>query len=132
MEPEDDAFEVERQFYEFVTERFTRMKAHYERSLVEIEENLVGLRSITSAKDKTNSKLEKDVKGLKKQLFMAKVGTNKAVMEATDEAKVCAARTILQARIRMAQEASDPDFDRSAWDVASWKLTLLKLGGEDS
>ncbi|MFS7945586.1 hypothetical protein Hanom_Chr06g00526031 [Helianthus anomalus] len=31
----------------------------------------------------------------------------------------------------MAQEATNPDFDRSAWDVTSWKRTLLKLGGEE-
>ncbi|KAJ0520644.1 hypothetical protein HanIR_Chr10g0461651 [Helianthus annuus] len=88
VESEDDAFDVERQFHEFV-------------------------------------------KSLGKQLLMAEMGTNKAVMEATDEAKACSARTVLQARIRMAQEPIDPDFNKSAWDVASWRQTLLKLGGEE-
>ncbi|KAF5755378.1 hypothetical protein HanRHA438_Chr17g0812061 [Helianthus annuus] len=130
MESEDDAFEVERQFHEFVIEKFAHVKAHHEKSLSEMEENLVSLRSIVAAKDNTISKLEKDVKALKKQLFMAEMETNKAVMEAIDEAKVFVTCTVLQAKIRMAEEAVDPDFDRSAWDVASWKQTLLHLGGE--
>ncbi|MFS7936128.1 hypothetical protein Hanom_Chr05g00411791 [Helianthus anomalus] len=130
VEPEDDAFEVERQFREFVTERFLRLKAHHEKNLAVIEENLVGRRSIVAAKDKSISKLEKEVKGLEKQLFVAEIEANKGEMEATDEAKVCAARTVFQARIRMAEEVVDPDSDKSTWDVASWKLTLLQLGGE--
>ncbi|MFS7967377.1 hypothetical protein Hanom_Chr09g00785091 [Helianthus anomalus] len=40
------------------------------------------------------------------------------------------AHAILQARIQIAQEAMDPGFERSAWDVAGWKQTLLKLGGD--
>ncbi|MFS8001592.1 hypothetical protein Hanom_Chr13g01192161 [Helianthus anomalus] len=55
---------------------------------------------------------------------------NKAEMETTDETKVCATRAILQVKIKMAQEVVDLDFDRSAWDVGSWKQTLLQLGGE--
>ncbi|MFS8022877.1 hypothetical protein Hanom_Chr16g01444701 [Helianthus anomalus] len=50
-------------------------------------------------------------------------------MEATDEAKVCATHAILQARIKISQEAMDLGFDRSAWDVAGWKQNLLELGG---
>ncbi|MFS7977504.1 hypothetical protein Hanom_Chr10g00904771 [Helianthus anomalus] len=74
---------------------FDRVKAHYEKSLAEMEENLAGLRSIATANDKTISKLEKKKRGLEEQLLMSEVGTHEAIMVATDEAKVCAARTIL-------------------------------------
>ncbi|KAJ0667619.1 hypothetical protein HanPI659440_Chr17g0679781 [Helianthus annuus] len=104
MESEDDAFEVERQFHEFVIEKFAHVKAHHEKSLSEMEENLVGLRSIVAAKDNTISKLEKDVKALKKQLFMAEMETNKAVMEAIDEAKVFVTCTVLQTLLHLGGE----------------------------
>ncbi|KAJ0753596.1 hypothetical protein HanPI659440_Chr09g0337551 [Helianthus annuus] len=52
-------------------------------------------------------------------------------MVATDEVKICAAWTVLQERIKMTREAGDPNFDRSAWDLASWEQTLLKLGGDE-
>ncbi|KAJ0699659.1 hypothetical protein HanOQP8_Chr10g0358421 [Helianthus annuus] len=112
-EPEEDKFEDERKIHEFVTKRFVRLKAHQDKSLAKAEENLAGLRSIVAAKDKSISKLEKDVKGLEKKILMAEIQANKANMEATDEGKVYAARTILQARIKIAQEAMDPGFDRS-------------------
>ncbi|KAM0041113.1 hypothetical protein Hdeb2414_s0011g00362491 [Helianthus debilis subsp. tardiflorus] len=128
MEPKDNAFEVERQFREFATERFLRLKAHHEKNLVLIEEYLVGRRSFAATKDKSISNLEKKVKGLEKQLFVAETEANKTEMEANDEAKVYAARTVLQARIRKAEEVVDPDPDRSTWDVASWKQTVLQLG----
>ncbi|KAF5778573.1 hypothetical protein HanPI659440_Chr12g0466821 [Helianthus annuus] len=56
-----------------------------------MEENLVDMRSIASAKDITFSKLEKDKNVLEEQLHIAEVGTHEAVMVATDEAQVCAA-----------------------------------------
>ncbi|KAJ0764835.1 hypothetical protein HanPI659440_Chr08g0296621 [Helianthus annuus] len=121
IEPEEDSFEVE---------RFVLLKAHQDKSLAEAEENLAGLRSIAAAKDKAISKLENEKKGLEEQLLHAKVGIHEAAMVAIDEAKVCAARAILQARIKMDQEATDPGFDRLAWDMDAWKQTLLQLGGE--
>ncbi|MFS7937369.1 hypothetical protein Hanom_Chr05g00426761 [Helianthus anomalus] len=33
--------------------------------------------------------------------------------------------------IKMAKEAIYPNFDRSAWDLASWKQTLIKLGVDE-
>ncbi|MFS7928937.1 hypothetical protein Hanom_Chr04g00326631 [Helianthus anomalus] len=89
------------------------------------------MRSIDASKDKVFSKLEKQKNGLEEQVLLAKVETHEAVTVATYDTKVCVARTVLQTRIKMAYEAIDPDFDRSAWDVASWKQTLLRLGGEE-
>ncbi|MFS7994573.1 hypothetical protein Hanom_Chr12g01107631 [Helianthus anomalus] len=47
-------------------------------------------------------------------------------MNATEDAKVCVAHTILQARIKKLRI-----FDCSAWNVEGWKLALLNLGGEN-
>ncbi|MFS7945219.1 hypothetical protein Hanom_Chr06g00521621 [Helianthus anomalus] len=51
--------------------------------------------------------------------MVAEIHANKAEMEATNEAKVCAASAILQARIKIAQEVMDPSSERYAFDVAA-------------
>ncbi|KAJ0743967.1 hypothetical protein HanPI659440_Chr10g0382021 [Helianthus annuus] len=111
-------------------QRFVRLKALQDKSLSQAEEDLADLRSIAAAKDKKITQMEKEVNSLEKQIMVAEIQANKAEMEATDEAKVYVARAILQARIKIAQEDIDPGFDRSAWDVAGWKQTLLELGGD--
>ncbi|KAJ0728683.1 hypothetical protein HanLR1_Chr07g0244421 [Helianthus annuus] len=111
-------------------QRFVRLKAFQEKSLAQDEENLADLRSIIAAKDKKITQLEKEKIGLEEQVMFVEIGIHEAEMNATEDAKVCAARAILQARIKIAQEATDPSFDQSAWVVAGWKQTLLKLGGD--
>ncbi|MFS8019638.1 hypothetical protein Hanom_Chr15g01406081 [Helianthus anomalus] len=131
----EDAFQIEHHFHEVITEGFVRIQALQEKNLVEAEEKIADLRTIAAAKDKKIAQLEKEVNGLKKKIMVAKImleeiEANKVELEATGEAKVCAARTILQDRIKMAEEAKDPIFDRSAWNVEGWKLALLNFGGE--
>ncbi|MFS7955397.1 hypothetical protein Hanom_Chr07g00642131 [Helianthus anomalus] len=62
--------------------------------------------------------------------MVADIEANNVELEATKEAKVCAARTVLQARIKMAEEALDPAFDRLGWNVDGWKLALQNLGAD--
>ncbi|KAI3828177.1 hypothetical protein L1987_02274 [Smallanthus sonchifolius] len=50
--------------------------------------------------------------------------------ESYEQAKTPAAISIFQARIKMAKEADDKDFDRAKWDVQEWKRPVAKLGGE--
>ncbi|MFS8023869.1 hypothetical protein Hanom_Chr16g01456571 [Helianthus anomalus] len=103
--PEEDGFQIELKIHECVTK---------DKGLVEAEENLTDPRSIAAAKDKKITQLEKEVNSLEKQIMVAEIHANKTEMEATNEAKVCASRSILQARIKIAQEAMDPCFFRSA------------------
>ncbi|MFS8016482.1 hypothetical protein Hanom_Chr15g01369201 [Helianthus anomalus] len=57
------------------------------------------------------------------------IEANMVELEAAKEAKVCAARTVLQARIKMTDEAMDPTFDRSAgtWMDGCWPSRTLVL-----
>ncbi|KAJ0649514.1 hypothetical protein HanOQP8_Chr15g0582071 [Helianthus annuus] len=128
-DPEEDSFQIECQFHDFVTVRFLRLKALHDKSLADVEEKLVDLCSIASAKDKKIAQVEKEKSGLDDQLMYAEIGIHEAQMNAIEDVKVYAARTVLQARIKIAQEAMDPAFDRSAWDIAGWKQALLNLGG---
>ncbi|KAJ0743710.1 hypothetical protein HanPI659440_Chr10g0379111 [Helianthus annuus] len=107
---------------------FSYLKIHHEKGIAEYEETLTGIRSAAAAKDKTTTKLEKDKRDLEEQLLHAEVGIHEAAMNATDEAKVCAARAIVEVRIKMAQEANDCSFNRSTWEVASWEMALKDLG----
>ncbi|KAM0041179.1 hypothetical protein Hdeb2414_s0011g00363291 [Helianthus debilis subsp. tardiflorus] len=111
-------------------QRFVYLKALQDKSLADPEEKLADLRSIIAAKDEKVAQLEKEKTDLDKQLMYDEIGIHEAHMNATEDAKVCATRTVLQARINRAQEAMDPAFDRSAWDIAGWKQTLLDLGGD--
>ncbi|XP_076889683.1 isoaspartyl peptidase/L-asparaginase 1-like [Bidens hawaiensis] len=47
----------------------------------------------------------------------------------TKEAKVWAAKSILEARIKLVSEANDPSFDKSSWEIKERKQALIDLGG---
>ncbi|KAM0006550.1 hypothetical protein Hdeb2414_s0019g00547261 [Helianthus debilis subsp. tardiflorus] len=124
----DDAFQIERHFHDVITERFVRLQAIQDRNLAEADDKLADIRNIAVAMDKKLAQLEKEKTGLDEQLMFVEIGIHEAQINATENAKVCAARTVLQARIKMAEEAMDPTFDRSAWNVNGWKLDLQNLG----
>ena len=64
--------------------------------------------------------------------MVMEMDASNAQMEAIEDAKVCAARVILKAKISMVQQAMDPSFDRSEWDLAGWKERLKELGGYET
>ena len=104
------------------------VRANQSQCLAEVEETVIDLRTTIAAKDMKISQLEKDNGRLEKKALVDEVRANKERLEAAEEAKVCAAKVILQAKIRMAQEALDSTFDRADWDVAGWKQRLRDLG----
>ncbi|KAJ0540049.1 hypothetical protein HanRHA438_Chr08g0367941 [Helianthus annuus] len=130
-EPDIDLFDIEKRLHDVLTEEFSRLKVHHEKRIAEYEETLTRIRSAAAAKDKTITNLEKDKQDLEAQLLHSEMGIHEAAMNATDEAKVCAARAILQDRIEMAQEAMDSSFDRATWEVASWEMEQKNLGGDE-
>ncbi|MFS7899377.1 hypothetical protein Hanom_Chr00s055014g01782311 [Helianthus anomalus] len=67
--------------------------------------------SIAAAKDKKIAQLEKEKANLDEQLMIAEVGIHEAQVNATEDAKVYATRTL-------------------GHDQDGWKLALLNLGGE--
>ncbi|KAJ0561078.1 hypothetical protein HanHA300_Chr06g0218761 [Helianthus annuus] len=110
----DDSFQVERHFHEVITEGFVHLQVIHEKKLAEVEQKVSNLYAAATAKDKRISQLEKEINGLEKKIMVAEIESNKVELEAAEEAKVCVARTFLQARIKMAEEAMDPAFDRSS------------------
>ncbi|MFS7930510.1 hypothetical protein Hanom_Chr04g00345171 [Helianthus anomalus] len=81
---------------------FVRINALQEKNLVDAEEKLVDLCYIAATKDKKTAQLENEVNGFEKRIMVEEIQANKVELEAAEEAKVYAARTVLQARIKMA------------------------------
>jgi hypothetical protein len=107
------------------------MRGFYEKTVKELEGTVEDMRTMAAAKDKTISKLMKEKSSLDQQLVDTETRIHEEVMEATEQAKIWAARSVFEARIKMAREVGDPDFDLSAWDVAKWEKTLAALGDGD-
>ncbi|MFS8003997.1 hypothetical protein Hanom_Chr13g01220451 [Helianthus anomalus] len=68
---------------------------------------------MVAAKDKRISRLEKENKGLEKQVLVAETRANKEQLEITKDSKHSAAIVILKTKLRMAREVVDPSFDRA-------------------
>ncbi|KAF5788073.1 hypothetical protein HanXRQr2_Chr10g0459971 [Helianthus annuus] len=86
---------------------------------------------MSAAKDKRISHLEKENKGLEKQVLVAEMRANKERLEITEEAKQSAAIVILKTKLWMAREAADPSFDRAEWDTATWRQRLHDLRDDE-
>jgi hypothetical protein len=99
--------------------------------LVDQEAALADLRSSTAAKDKEVSKLVKEKKGLERELVAVGKDLQKKLDAATEEAKMWAARAVLEARLKMVKQLEDPSFDKAVWDVAKWEAMLASLGDDE-
>ncbi|MFS7958635.1 hypothetical protein Hanom_Chr07g00681051 [Helianthus anomalus] len=86
-EPKEDSFQIERQFHDFVTKRFVRLKALQDKRLEDAEEKMADLRSIIAARDKKVAQLEKEKTGLDEQLMYAEIRIHGAQVNATKDAK---------------------------------------------
>jgi outer membrane murein-binding lipoprotein Lpp len=111
-----------------ILQSFNAFQVILDQRLADAIQTAEELRFAGATKEKKISQLEKEVRGLEKKMMTMEMDANKTLMEAVDDAKVCAARVILKAKISMAQQAMNPSFDRSEWDVAGWKERLKELG----
>ena len=107
---------------------FNTVQAVLKQRLTDAKQTIEELRFVGATKEKRISQLEKEVSGLEKKMMAMEMDANKTLMEAVDDAKVCTARVILKAKISMAQQAMNPSFNRSEWDVAGWMERLKELG----
>ena len=111
-----------------ILQSFNAFQVILDQRLADAIQTAEELRFAGATKEKKISQLEKEVRGLEKKMMAMEMEANKTLMEVVDDAKVCAARVILKAKISMAQQAMNPSFDRSEWDVAGWMERLKELG----
>jgi hypothetical protein len=107
------------------------LKSFYEKKLKELEETLADMRGIAAAKDKDVTRIVKQKKSLEEDLRTAESRLQEEVLAATEQPKIWTAKSVIQTRIKMAKEAGDPGFDRTAWDMAKWEQALADLGEDD-
>ena len=93
-----------------------------------LEEGLTDLRSTIASKDKALAQMMKEKKALKGELQVAQEKLIKDIQAATHQAKLWAAKSVTQARIKMAKEAADAGFEKAEWDVVKWQRTLANIG----
>ncbi|KAJ0433918.1 hypothetical protein HanPSC8_Chr17g0774491 [Helianthus annuus] len=122
---------MERQFHDYVSEKFAEVQILLDQRLAEADEKNLDLQKIALTKDKKISSLEKDINTLQKELLLAEITTNKERIEIMDGAKLSATIAMLKIKLQMAKEAADPSFDRSEWDLEAWAKRLAKLGDKD-
>jgi len=82
-------------------------------------------------KDLKIADLQKDLKDAKAQTATILINFDYEKSEITEDAKVSAAIAMYKTKLQMAQEAQDPAFDRSNWDVEGWKARLAELEDVD-
>ncbi|KAJ0511032.1 hypothetical protein HanIR_Chr11g0547391 [Helianthus annuus] len=130
-EPSGDTPQIEQQFHDFVFEKLAEIHTILSKRIAEAEEGLQDLQTMSVAKDKRISHLEKENRGLEKQVLVAEMNANRERLEITEEAKQSATIVILKTKLRMAREAADPSFDRAEWDTTGWRQRLHELGDNE-
>ncbi|KAJ0764874.1 hypothetical protein HanPI659440_Chr08g0297061 [Helianthus annuus] len=130
-EPSGDLPLIEQQIYDAVSEKFAEIQILQGHHLADAEERILDLQTIAVAKDKRISHLEKENKGLEKQVLVAEMNATKERLEITEEAKQSAAIVILKIKLQMARETADPSYNRVEWDTTAWRQMLHELGDDE-
>ena len=103
----------------------------YVGNVEELEGKYSDLQQVSVLKDHKIASLEKDLNDAKTQTDKALINADYEKHELMEGAKVSAAIAMYKTKLQMAQEAQDPDFDRSNWDMEGWKARLAELEDEE-
>ncbi|KAJ0867055.1 hypothetical protein HanRHA438_Chr12g0558731 [Helianthus annuus] len=118
------------QFLEYFNEKFAEIE-DYVGNVEELEGKYSDLQQVAVLKDHKIASLEKDLNDAKTQMAKVLINTDYEKHELMEGAKVSAAIAMYKTKLQMAQEAQDPDFDRSNWDIEGWKARLAELDDEE-
>jgi hypothetical protein len=105
------------------------LKRAYSSALKEI---LDSLDLAMASQAKQEKAYAKKLKGLEAELEATRSKASEELKATVDEAKIWAAKSVIEARVKMAKEAAEPGFDRASWDVARWEQQLLDFDKEDA
>ena len=100
-----------------------------------VQEN-AGLKRASAETQRSADAKQKQVNQLKEELNAAKAQQEAAedahsleIANIVERTKKDAAITVYVSKLKMSKEAKDPNFDKSSWDVESWKKIVTQLGG---
>ena len=95
------------------------------------ESQIADLQQMGVLKDLTIADLEKELQATKDEAAQRLIDMDNEKQEITQDAKVSAAIAMYKIQLQMAEEAQDPTFDKSSWDVEGWKARLADLDDEE-
>ncbi|KAF5821589.1 hypothetical protein HanXRQr2_Chr01g0015781 [Helianthus annuus] len=95
------------------------------------ESQIADLQQMGVLKDLKIGDLEKELRATKAEAAQRLIDMDNEKQEITQDAKVSAAIAMYKIQLQMAEEAQDPTFDKSSWDVEGWKARLADLEDED-
>ncbi|KAJ0486946.1 hypothetical protein HanHA89_Chr14g0585141 [Helianthus annuus] len=133
---------LRQQFLDYVNEvRITAPVGYLSRKLAEIEtylgnvedqeSQIADLQQMGVLKDLKIADLEKELQATKDEAAQRLIDMDNEKQEITQDAKVSAAIAMYKIQLQMVEEAQDPTFDKSSWDVEGWKARLADLDDEE-
>ncbi|KAM0040183.1 hypothetical protein Hdeb2414_s0012g00390841 [Helianthus debilis subsp. tardiflorus] len=121
---------IRHQFLEYFNDKFAENEG-YVGSVEELDKKYTNLQQAAMLKDHKIADLEKALQDAKTQTAKILIDIDYEKHELVEGAKVSAAITMYKTKLKMAQEAQDPDFDRSSWDVEGCKARLADLEDDE-
>ncbi|KAI3732606.1 hypothetical protein L1987_63812 [Smallanthus sonchifolius] len=129
----NDFFDAHKKLHHFSHQALDKMVEFYSQLAKELDmckQKLADSQKGEAAKGKKLLEVTKELNKTKAELQDTHLQHARDSEESNEQAKASATISIFQAMIKMAKEAEDKDFDRSAWDVEEWKRLVAELGGE--
>ena len=103
----------------------------YVGSVEKLDEKIADLQQVAVLKDLKIAELEKALQAARNETAKILIDIDYEKHEIMEGAKVSAAITMYKTKLQMAQEAQDPNFDKSSWDVEGWKARLADLEDDE-
>ncbi|KAJ0509711.1 hypothetical protein HanIR_Chr11g0532271 [Helianthus annuus] len=121
---------LRQQFLDYVNEKLAEIET-YLGHVEDQESQIADLQQMGVLKDLKIGDLEKELRVMKAEAAQRLIAMDNEKQEITQDAKVSAAIAMYKIQLQMAEEAQDPTFDKSSWDVEGWKARLADLEDED-
>ncbi|KAJ0785724.1 hypothetical protein HanOQP8_Chr02g0046511 [Helianthus annuus] len=121
---------LRQQFLDYVNEKLAEIET-YLGHVENQESQIADLQQMGVLKDLTIADLEKELQAIKDEAAQRLIDMDNEKQEITQDAKVSAAIAMYKIQLQMAEEAQDPTFDKSSWDVEGWKARLADLDDEE-
>ncbi|KAJ0520315.1 hypothetical protein HanIR_Chr10g0458011 [Helianthus annuus] len=121
---------LRQQFLDYVNEKLAEIET-YLGHVEDQESQIADLQQMGVLKDLKIADLEKELRAMKTEAAQRLIDMDNEKQEITQDAKVSAAIAMYKIQLQMAEEAQDPTFDKSSWDVEGWKARLADLEDED-
>lgn len=102
---------------------------HLDRQLEEERSKTKTQAALATHKGQLCQKFEAKIFVLEKELKELQDGLERERAQTLRGMQMSALKSVLQAKVKMAEEAAGPNFSISSWDINAWKAKISKLEG---